>query len=235
LPDQFVGDAPVRLSLTSAQAFPVLEYGPKKERVAKLFVRGPDPNAAFTVENEGKKALRLIISAGQGGIYVVALELSPRYIELTPAKVNAYFSEIDAPAAIRAAYQELPGPRRWREIYTKHAKAVICVQVCQTTEVLERPSGLGFEFVLAEERAGGEFRLLLNGRAVTNAAVNMHDRSGKHIRLRTNGEGAIVLPVGTSGPTLLSAVLVETPRTKGGRFTSDFAALTFDASLMAPR
>jgi hypothetical protein len=236
LPPKFVSASPVLLPLTSVEKFPNIEYGPKKSRIAKTGVDGPDASAKISVASESKTALNLQLKARKPGTYVAAVALSPHDIDLSPDQVAHYFKEIDAPPDLRAAYEAMPEPRRWKETYTKYAKTVVCVDACATLDALARPLGHKLEFVAVAETLGDprpKFRLLGGGAGLRGAAVGVFRRDGARTVLQTDERGDVALPAGLSGPVLLAAVVIAAPAKKGGRFTSDFATLTFDATSIA--
>ena len=239
LPEIFVGSSPVALSLTSAEKFPALEYGPKASRISNTKIVGPDASARIKVVAESETALKLALNANRNGTYVVGVELAPHDIELSPDKVAEYFAEIDAPASLRAAYDALPQPRVWRETYTKHAKAVVCVARCESPEVLTRALGLRLEFTLLipnDPRPGQPKAILWrDGKTLPRTAVAITRADGTRSLEHTDADGAIALPTDGKGPMLLSAVIVDAPEKPGEKFVSDFATLTLDATLLSRR
>lgn len=226
LPQVFVfetADAPV--ALTSAEKFPNLEYGPKKARVQRLEVRGETTSATLTIAAETKTELQLTLRNGRG-FQVAGVALSPHDIQLTLDKVAEYFEEIGASADVRRAYDALPEPRAWNERYTKYAKTIICMAPCKGDGAASKPVGFAFEFV-AQPHSGSarSFQLLRHGLPVARQPVAITDDRGTRQLTTTNSEG--VLQIATPGTYLLSAVIIDPPEGPGGRFTSDFATLTF--------
>ena len=228
LPRSFVSQGPsIDLPFTSAEAFPALEYGPKKERVASTSARGADRDVRLSVVGERRDALNLRLTARKSGLYVAAISLAPHPITLSPEKVEEYLAEIGADRDTREAYDALPAPRVWRELYTKYAKTLVCIGTCAGRRAARDPLGFALEFVVAEKPgcAGRAFQLLSKGRAAAGRSVSV--ATGKDRRLlRTDASGTICLPPGIAGPTLLSAVIIRINR--GKPFTSDFATMTFD-------
>lgn len=226
VPDAFApASLDLKLSLTSAEDFPKLDYGPDAARVSALVVHGPDHAASLKIAGHTDKALQLGLSARVPGTYLALVVLAPRDIELTPPKVDEYLTEIGASDAIRTLYAAQPQPRRWLETYTKYAKTIVCLQTCAGHSVARQPLGAVLEFVEAPQGAH-TFRLLYKGEPLAGQPVAVTDGHGSHLA-RTDAGGDLSIEA-ARGPVLLSTVRLM-PR-PGGKadFTSDFATLTFD-------
>jgi hypothetical protein len=154
----------------------------------------------------------------------VAIDLGPRPIALSPAKVDEYLAEIEATAAVRAAYAALPVPRAWNELYTKHAKALVCVAPCRDAAAALAPAGQALEFV-AGDTGLQRFVLLAAGKPLAGQPVQLVDPAGKVVRVRTDAAGAVSVAATTRQPWLLATTILRPPATTGAPFTSDFAML----------
>jgi hypothetical protein len=229
-PGPLAGGQPMRLQIGSGE-FPTLEHAIRPDRVARIDARAAD-TALIPTLAPGATALQLTLSwpeatpPHQNGV-VVAIDLSPIEIEVEADEIDHYMAEIGAPAdvadAVRAAVVR---DGAMRETYSKHLKLMACIAGCDGLEPA-RPSGAALEFVAADEA----WQLLENGRPRADQAVFVTTRAQGRRRLTTDRLGRVLLPADTIGPIFLSAVVLTPPTEPGGRFTSDWAALTIDASV----
>ncbi|RZJ28220.1 MAG: hypothetical protein EON85_09480 [Brevundimonas sp.] len=113
-----------------------------------------------------------------------------------------------------------------RETYTKHLKLMACIAGCDGLAPA-RPSGSALEFVASDE----SWQLLENGRPRADQAVFVTTPTQGRRRLTTDQQGRVLLPPDTVGPVFLSAVILTPPTEPGGRFVSEWAALTLDGSV----
>lgn len=98
------------------------------------------------------------------GIATVWVELAPKSLDLTPDQVKEYLDEIGASPEIRRAYEAAPEPRRWREVYAKHAKTFVRVGQPQEDRSWAEPVGMDLEIVPEKDpstlKAGDDFTTL---------------------------------------------------------------------------
>jgi hypothetical protein len=210
------------LQLTSGMTFPRPETGPKATRVAKataLISADPQP---FAVARATPTTLDFTTRPASPGLMIVAVDLAPHPIDLAPDKVAEYFAEVDPPAAVRAAYA---AQRQWHEVYTKHAKALLCVAPCPDTTAATRPRGQALEFV-AVDAGLRRFVLQADGAPLGQQAVSLFTGAAE-IRLRTDASGTVEVPAAANGALLLSSTLLRPPAPGGTAYTSDFATLLF--------
>jgi hypothetical protein len=221
---------PIRLQVGSGE-FPATEHGIRPDRVARIAARaaGTPLSPRFAT---GDTALHLTLDwpeatpPHQNGV-VVALDLSPIDIEVGADEIDHYMDEIGAPADVAAAARAaVARDGVMRETYTKHLKLMACVAGCDGLAPAE-PSGSALEFVASDEA----WQLLENGEPRAGQAVFVTTAAQGRRRLTTDRQGRILLPADTTGPAFLSAVVLTPPAQAGGRFTSEWAALTIDASV----
>lgn len=216
------------LRLTSTARFPRPETPIMPGRIARLTATTGDRQQAVAPGASAATWLTLQVTPASAGVMVVAVDLGPKAIALTPAKVSEYLAEIEAGAAVRVAYRALPSPRQWHEFYTKHAKALVCVAPCADTAAAQRPAGQALEFVAAD--AGlGRFVLLAAGTPLVGQPVQIVDAAGKVTRVTTGAGGSVALPAGVAAPLLLATTVLRPPAAPGEAFTSDFATLWLGA------
>lgn len=229
-PGDLTAGTAVRLRIGSG-AFPSPEHGIRPGRVARIDARAADtPLRPMLTAGETALQLNLYWPAAvplhQNGV-VVTVDLSPINIEVGADEVDHYMDEIGAPADVAAAAREaVARDGVMRETYTKHLKLMACVAGCDGLAPA-RPSGSALEFVAADEA----WQLLENGQPLAGQAVFMTTAAQGRRRLTTDRQGRVLLPADTTGPVFLSAVVLTPPTEPGGRFTSEWAALTLDASV----
>jgi hypothetical protein len=224
-PSPLTAGKPAILQLTSGMTFPTPETGPAASRVARAVALIGGDAQPFTVAAATPTTLDFAIRPDSAGLLVVAVDLTPHPIDLAPDKVAEYFAEVDPPAAVRAAYAAQPVPRQWHEVYTKHAKALLCVAPCTDIVSAQVPNGQAFEFVAAD--AGlRRFVLRAGGAPLSHQAVSLFTGSAE-IRLRTDAHGEVGVPASARGALLLSSTLLRPPAAGSNIFTSDFATLLF--------
>src|SRR2546430_11627992 len=112
------------------------------------------------------------------------IELQPKSNELTPAHVTEYLDEIGADADLRRLWNERPEPKRWREIYTKHAKSFVLVDKADAS--WKEPVGLGLELLPLVNptslQAGDtlSIRLIESGETLANFPVGVVHEADSH-------------------------------------------------------
>lgn len=229
-PGDLTAGTAVRLRIGSG-AFPSPDHGIRPGRVARIDARAGDTplRPALTA---GETALRLTLDwpaavpPHQNGV-VVTVDLSPINIEVSADEIDHYMDEIGAPADVAAAARAaVARDGVMRETYTKHLKLMACIAACDGLAPA-RPSGSTLEFVASDEA----WRLLENGQPRAGQAVFVTTAAQGRRRLTTDRQGRVLLPADTTGPAFLSAVVLTPPTEPGGRFTSEWAALTLGASV----
>lgn len=229
-PGPLTAGQPLRLQITSG-AFPEAESAVRPERVIRVQARAADTVLAATL-TAGQTALQLSLDwpesppPHQNGV-VVAIDMAPQDIDVGADALDHYMEEIGASADVAAAARAaLARDGAMRETYTKHIKVMACVAGCDGLAPA-RPSGSALEFVASDEA----WQLLENGRPRADQAVFVTTAAQGRRRLTTDRLGRVLLPADTTGPIFLSAVVLTPPTEPGGRFTSEWAALTVDASV----
>src|SRR6185295_11899495 len=159
----------VTLDLTSGMAFPANETAIKPERISRAAVRLAGETADLKDRHAAAASLELTALLSKPGVATLWVELAPKSIDLTAEQVKEYLDEIGAPEAVRRAWQEMPAPRRWRELYSKHAKAYVRIGEPADDRSWAEPVGMGLEIVPEKDpttlRPGDELpvRILRNG------------------------------------------------------------------------
>lgn len=225
---------PVVLELTSGMAFPKPETAIKTERLERTGIRLAGATSDLGNRSSAARFLQLKTTPSKPGVATLWVELGPKSIDLTPDKVKEYLDEIGAPATVRSRYAQMPEPRHWRELYTKHAKAFVRVGRPEADRSWAEPVGMGLEIVPEKDptalRPGDELpvRVLLHGKPMASFAVGLV-RQGEHGVLKTtDGQGRVVFPIGKSGRWLLRATDLRPSSKPGTDWESDFTTLTFE-------
>jgi len=235
LPDQFrvAAGKSVQLELTSGMEFPSPESAVKPERVRRARVRLAGKTFDLPKPASGAKALYYDATLPSAGTAVVSIELEPRSIELNEKQVEHYFEEIGASESVRKAWADAPKPRRFREVYTKHAKTIIQVGDAADDATWSAPAGLKLELVPVSHplrlKAGDELKLkvLRDGKPFAGFRVGVQDEKGKRGEFATSDAGGLVTvkPV-VPGRCLIFGTDLRSPAQPGETWTSDFTTLT---------
>jgi len=216
--------APLALQLSSTARYPKAETPIQPARIVKRTAVIGTAVQNLLVGTPGPATLTLSVTPAKPGVLAVAIDLGPKPIALTAAKVDEYFAEVEASAAVRQAWASQPAPRQWREFYTKHAKAYVCVAPCGDTAAATTPIGQSLEFVAADTGLA-RFTLLADGKPLAGQPVQIVDGAGKVTRLASDGTGQLLVPATIARPLLLATTVLRPPARRGGEFTSDFATL----------
>jgi uncharacterized GH25 family protein len=227
----------VTLELTSGMAYPAPETAIKPERVSRAAVRLAGSTSDLEDRRSAAKFLRLTAKPASPGIATLWVELAPKSIDLTPAQVQHYLDEIGASAALRQAWTEMPEPRRWRELYTKHTKAYVRVGLPAEDRSWAEPVGMSLELVPEKDPTAlrpGEVlpvRLLRNGAPVAGFAVGLVGPGSAHGILKTtDAEGRATFPIGRAGRWLLRTTHVRRSTKPEADWESNFTTVTFEVA-----
>jgi uncharacterized GH25 family protein len=222
-----------RLDLTSGMTFPLLDYAIKPERVnsARCRLNGKTFEMA---RSSAAKSLALRVRLPDAGMATLWVELNPKSIELTPKLVEEYFDEINAPAQFRQSWMN-GGKKRWREIYTKHAKTFVKAGAAVADRSWAEPVGMSLEIVPEKDpttlRAGDDFpvRVLRNGSPLPNFSLGIV-RAGNSLSefQTTDAEGRVTFRLARSGKWLLRGTELRPSHKPETEWESDFTTLTID-------
>lgn len=237
--------AELLLDLTSGMRFPANETAIRPERVALARVRVGGATDTLLTPAVQAHALRFRAPLRRAGVAVLWLELRPRDLALAPAQVDEYLAEIGAPDSVRRAYLAQPvapgGARRWRERYTKHAKAIVRVASPQrpapaADSSWREPVGAALELVPDVDptalRAGDTLRvrLLRAGAPAPFASVGFAGPAAGRPQLgRTDAAGRASFHLPRPGRWLLRATALRRAATPELDWESEFATMTGSA------
>lgn len=226
--------AVVVLELTSGMAFPAPETAIKPDRVARAGLRLAGTTADLKDRRSAARFLQFKARPSQTGIATLWVGLAPKSIELKPGEVQEYLDEIGAPESVRRAWRE-QNPKRWRELYTKHAKTFVRVGQPSGDRSWAEPVGLGLEIVPEKDpttlRPGEDLplRVLLQGKPLPSFSVALVREGETHGVLKTTDEqGRVTFPITKAGRWMLRATDLRRSSKPGADWESDFATLTFE-------
>jgi hypothetical protein len=220
----------VIFELTSGGAFPSSEQAIDPGRIEREGIRVAGITRPFAGRSRGRKALRLVASLAVEGIAVAFVSLKPRALELKPAEVGEYLTEIGERERLFDEWER--GKQRWRELYRKHAKTFLRVgQAGGDPARWREPVGLGLEIVPEQDptliRPGESLTVvvLASGRPMPGFALASSD--GRERRLqRTDAAGRATVWLDRPGRWLLAGTYLRKAEGPDAAWESDFTTLT---------
>ncbi len=226
----------VILDLTSGMAFPALDYAIKPDRVARASVRLAGKTSPVKNQKSAAHSLRFSALVPEPGIATVWVELAPKSLDLTPPKVKEYLDEIGASPEIRHAYEAAPEPRRWREVYVKHAKTFVRVGEPKEDRSWAEPVGMDLEIVPEKDpstlQAGDDLpvRVIRQGKPAASFSVGLVREGDAHGTLKTTDtEGRVTFRLDRAGRWMLRGTDLRRSAKPGTDWESDFTTLTLVA------
>ena len=231
-PDQFTGACgAVTLHMTSGETFGALDHAIDPRRVARAVALIPGRRLDLKPEAAAHSA-DFRVDVPEKGITIVAVELAPKTIDLTPTEVAEYLEEIDAPADVRAAWKAHPG--RWRETYTKHAKTFLR---CGKTDYRHQISAdMGLELIPQGTdpttlKAGDTFRVaLIEPRHLVRdvSLILVREGSGRVAVVKPEASGVASFVIPQPGRYEMAATRLRPGDGNDADWVSDFTTLTFE-------
>ncbi|MBL4853272.1 MAG: DUF4198 domain-containing protein [Robiginitomaculum sp.] len=216
----------VEVALTSALAFPKLESGPGKDRIAfsSAMVAGKKIDT-FTLA-EHKTYLNMEFQADTAGFGVIAMSSKTRSGAIKPEDSEGYLDEIGASDTVRKAFNDLPGTPALNRSYNKHTKTFICVETCTGgADAKYKSVGQKLEFV-ASKTGDRDFVLLLDGKPLAGQDVVIYGVDGKGAETVSDANGLVKIDHAHTGVAMLTAVWITLPAKPDGVYHSDYTALT---------
>ena len=220
------------LDLTSGMSFPVLETSIKPDRIDVARVRINSKADDLINHSSLRRSLTFQTQFNERGVATCWVELKPRQLELTPKLVEEYFTEIDATKEVRDEWNNMEAPKRWREVYVKHAKTFIAVGDSGADNSWSEPVGMSLEIVPLTNpttlKAGQEFsvRVLKNGAPYPNFRLGMV--LGGKLKGEfgtTNADGRIVFQLKSAGKYLFHGTDLHRSSKPDLEWESDFTTL----------
>lgn len=225
--------------MTSGDHFPVMGSSIARERIElSSCLQGAAAFPVLPVERAAK-ALRLAARPPAAGAVTCWIQLKPRALDLAASKIAGYLDEIDAPAAVRNAWESAPAPKKWNEVYTKNARVI--VPAAGSPAMKAGPVGMKLEFVPQVDLASGQVAgklpwvVLRDGKPLAGLSVALTgEHGGKPARQRSDAQGRVEFAAPAAGRWMLSATDLRPIDAAAGKWESQFATLVFEV-LPAPR
>ena len=225
-----------QLMLTSGMFFPRLETSIKPDRIDVARCRLNGNNQEIASLSSAAKALVLTTALNVAGIASCWVELKPRQLELTPKLVEEYFAEIEADPEIRQEWRNMREPKRWREVYVKHAKTFVSVGETHDDSWRE-PVGMALELVPEKDptalQKGDDLpvRVLRNGTPMSGFKIGfVYEGEATGAFRSTDAEGRAVFNLGRAGRYLLRGTDLRRSAKPDLEWESDFTTLTVQAA-----
>jgi uncharacterized GH25 family protein len=177
-----------------------------------------------------------LVRPAERGLLVIGYRTRPFPIELPAEKFNQYLADegLEAVQLARARAGQAAKPAR--ELFSRCAKSLLQAGPVGRGDV-DRTLGMRLELVAGNNpyamHAGQSLgvQLLYEGQPLPNAlVVALHRRDpGKAVRLRTDRNGRVRIPLGAAGSWLVKAVhMIPAPPDSGAEWQSFWASLTFE-------
>lgn len=236
-PSVLPGEAVV-LQLTSGNGFKGVESGPQPDRVIKSHLRIAGRTLSLTTGERTEKFLTFTGKPTAPGIAGFAVELKPRDLELKPELIEEYFEEIHAEASLRAEWEKVPAPRRWRERYIKSATTFVRVGDPATDDrTWAQPAGLSLEIVPQRDptrlKAGDllKVQLLMHGKPLPGLPLGfVADGESHHHVVTTDSNGFAAAPMDHPGRWLVHGTYLTRSAEKNLEWESVFSTLVVDVA-----
>jgi hypothetical protein len=224
----------VELHVTSGMTFPANELPIDPVRVVRAEVRTGRTVERLRAPRATRRSLRYVWTPRQPGIATISVALKPRTLELEPKLIEEYLGEIRADSTVRAQWNSVPAPRRWRESYTKYATSFVRVGRSGQDASWKSPTGLDFEIVPESDptalTAGDKLpiRVFLNGAPLAGFPVGARREGGSaDAFVTTDASGRASVPLPKQGRWLLFGTHLRRTNEPGLEWRSDFVTMTF--------
>jgi hypothetical protein len=208
------------LALGTGNRWPVLETAVGREYLERQGCRGKTSGSERPMQPLHHTEHALVLQPPVGATTCWA-QLVPLEIELTPPLVAVYLREVQASAAVRAAWarQQAAG-LPWRERYVKHARIELAPDAA--------PAPLAMDIVRsASATAGHRFQVLRDGQPLADQAVELIAADQQvGIWRRSDAQGVVSFPALPAGRWVLRGT--QLVPAEDGRWLSHFVTLAFD-------
>jgi uncharacterized GH25 family protein len=224
----------VELHVTSGMKFPANELPIDPSRVVRAEVRTDGNVERLRAPRATRRSLRYVWTPRQAGVAAISVALKPRTLELEPKLIEEYLAEIRADPSVRAEWNRIPSPKRWREMYTKNATSFVRVGKSEHDSKWNSPTGLDFEIVPESDptalSAGDNLRIrvLLHGAPLANFPVGARREGGSADSfVTTDASGQAAVPLPKQGRWLLFGTHLKRANEPNLEWRSDFVTMTF--------
>jgi uncharacterized GH25 family protein len=223
----------VALDITSGMAFPANQLPIAPQRVVRAEVRIAGKVESLRTPRATRRSLRYSWTPSRPGVATISVALAPRSLELEPKLIEEYLAEINADSVIRAQWESVPAPRRWREMYTKSATSFVRVGRFGPDSSWQSPVGLDFEIVPEADptalSAGDELpiRVLLHGAPIVGFPVaSRREGTATATFVKTDASGRARIALPRAGRWLLFGTKLRRVHEPKLEWRSDFVTTT---------
>lgn len=207
---------------------------PRDNALIERFVASGSAGSADVLGRDGGDPAGLV-RIDQPGITIVAYRSRPSYVELSPEKLEQYFTDegLESIRELRQKRGEAAQP--WREIFSRCAKTLLLSGELPAPG-FDRVTGLRLELIPEKNpyalSPGGTLpvRLVYESLPVKGALVIAINEAnpGQGVTVRSDRNGRVLLPLATGGNWLVEAVhVVPAPSGEKAEWESLWASLTF--------
>jgi uncharacterized GH25 family protein len=181
-------------------------------------------------------SLQLNATLGEPGIATLWVDVAPRTIDLAPKDVEEYLVDIGASELVKQRWLATPG-KRWREMYSKHAKAFVRVGDGGSDRSWSEPVGMFLEIVPQSDPTklvvGGELsvQVLRDRSSIPGFSVAVsREGSAREQMQKTDGGGLATFKLDAPGRWLVHGTLLRAMPGPDVDWESHFTALTVDVA-----
>lgn len=230
-------DKEVRILAHSGMDFPKSENAPDPARFARRIVIAPD-GKEVALEAAGTEGLTGLLSfhPRKAGVYVVAVETTPKLITLDADKFNSYLVSDGLPHIylLRAKEKSLDQPGRER--YSKSPKALLRAGKDGGGDAT-KPVGLPLEIVPLKDpfalKKGDTLavRVLFQNRPLVDANLgwaNPDEGESPRGTVRTDAKGEALIPIAKTGLMTIRLTHMIRPKTADYEWESFWTTLTWN-------
>lgn len=207
---------------------------PRNNALIERFVAVGSARTSEVVGRDGGDPAGLV-RIDQPGITIVAYRSKPTYVELSPEKLEQFFTD-EGLESIKALRQKRgDSAKQWREIFSRCAKSLLLAGNPPGTG-FDRKVGLRLELVPEKNpytlKPGGKLpvRLFYESKPIEGALVIAINEANpaQRVTARSGRDGRASLPLAFAGNWLVEAVqVVPAPVGEKAEWESLWASMTF--------
>ncbi len=216
--------------------FPLSVLAPDTDRYPRMFVTAPD-GTSRPLKSAGKRDLLSLLEFTplQTGVHVIAVETTPKILELEADRFNDYLVTDGLPHIFRLRSKEKTLNQPAKERYRKSPTAIVPVGT-NFAGPWDKPLGLPLEIVALQnpfERKIGDtlrVKVLFQKTPLANANLGWHrpgdgDTPAGYVRSDKNGEALI--PIAATGLMTIRLTHMTRPKMPDYEWESFWTTLTF--------
>jgi len=235
-PEKAIVNQPLRIDAGVGMDFPNSVFAADTERYPRKFVVQPD-GKRLPLLSDGKQELlaHLKFTPTQPGIHVVAVQTTPKVLELDADRFNEYLVTDGMPHIFRLRAKEKMLNKDAKERYSKSPKALIAVGDSTVGE-WNKALGLPLEIVPLQNpftRKIGDtlaVRVLFQEKPLASANLGWQrpgDGDTPIGYVRTDAKGEALIPIATTGLMTIRLTHMTRPKLADYEWESFWTTLTF--------